>query len=85
MVISLEGERFRYDYTLSLDESITRASDPVGDINVDGGVNFADFVTFAMGFGRNPAAEGYNQRADLDADGEIDFQDFIIFAQHFGE
>ncbi len=85
IVTSLEGKRFRYSYTISVDEGITRASDPVGDLNFDGRVNFADFVSFAGGFGKKPDAEGYHQRADLNGDGEIDFQDFVIFARHFCE
>ena len=85
IVTSLEGKRFRYSYTISVDEGITRASDPVGDLNLDGRVNFTDFVGFAGGFGKEPNAEGYNPRADLNGDGEINFQDFVIFARHFGE
>ena len=85
IVTSLEGKRFRYSYTISVDEGITRASDPVGDVNLDGRVNFADFVGFAGGFGKKPDEEGYDPRADLNGDGEINFQDFVIFAGHFGE
>ena len=85
VVTSLEGVRFTYSYTLSVDESIQSASDPVGDINADGGVNFADFVLFAGTFGKSPSEEGYSQRSDLNGNGEINFQDFVIFAKRFGE
>ncbi len=85
VVTSLEGVRFDYSYTLSVDEGIQSASNPVGDMNADGGVNFADFVLFAGTFAEAPSEEGYNHRADFNGDGDINFQDFVIFARHFGE
>ena len=84
-VTSLEGTRFSYSFTLSVDANIRRPSSSVGDLDRNGAVNLADFVMFSQQFGQKPAAEGYDQRPDLNGDGRIDFRDFLIFASHFGE
>jgi hypothetical protein len=85
MVLALEGARFTYSYTLSLDTGITKSTNLVGDFDGNQRVNFNDFVTFAEGFTRDPEDEEYNQRIDLNADGGISFPDFVVFARHFGE
>lgn len=85
MVVSLEDERFDYEYTISVGTEISQASDRVGDFTGDVRVNFADFIAFSGGFNQKPSAAGYNQRLDLNGDGRIDFQDFLIFVSHFGE
>ena len=57
---------------------------PSPDLNGDGNVNFADFLTFADKFGSRPGHERYDPRCDLNGDGEIGFGDFLIFAGSFG-
>ena len=63
--------------TLAIPWLIAGAGCP-GDFNVDGTVNFADFVLFAQAFGRS------DPEFDLDGDGSVKFGDFVIFAQLFG-
>ncbi len=57
---------------------------PSPDIDGDGNVNFADFLTFAGKYGSRIGQDRYDPRCDLNADGQIDFADFLIFAAHFG-
>ena len=57
---------------------------PSSDINGDGAVTFADFLTFAGQFGSRRGQARYDARCDLDGDGQIDFADFLIFAARFG-
>lgn len=53
------------------------------DFNFDQVVNFADFLIFAQGFGRDPSDPAYNALLDLNKDTQIDFADFLIFATAF--
>ena len=57
---------------------------PSSDIDGDGAVTFADFLTFAGQFGSRRGQARYDARCDLDGDGQIDFADFLIFAARFG-
>ena len=57
---------------------------PSSDLDGDGTVTFADFLTFAGRFGSRRGQEQYDARCDLDGDGEIGFADFLIFAARFG-
>ncbi len=57
---------------------------PSPDINGDGNVNFADFLTFAGKYGSRIGQDRYDPRCDLNGDGQIDFADFLIFAADFG-
>lgn len=52
-----------------------------GDTDLDGRVDFADFLQFAANFGDEVAtwSEG-----DFSGDGKVNFQDFIILATNFG-
>ncbi len=57
---------------------------PSPDIDGDGNVNFADFLTFAGKYGSRRGQDRYDARCDLNGDGQIDFADFLIFAADFG-
>ena len=57
---------------------------PSPDIDGDGTVTFADFLTFAGKFGSRFGQDRYDARCDLDGDGQIEFDDFLIFANSFG-
>ena len=57
---------------------------PSPDLDGDGTVTFADFLTFAGRFGSRRGQEHYDARCDLDGDGQIGFADFLIFANSFG-
>lgn len=53
------------------------------DFNFDQVVDFADFLIFAQGFGRDPSDPAYNALLDLNKDQKIDFADFLIFVTAF--
>ena len=57
---------------------------PTADIDGDGQVDFADFLSFVGKFGTRRGDAEYDARYDLDSDGEIGFSDFLIFASNFG-
>jgi MYXO-CTERM domain-containing protein len=52
-----------------------------GDANLDGNVDFADFVTLANHFD-GPGGWG---DGDFDADGQVLFADFVILANNYGK
>jgi len=52
-----------------------------GDLNSDGLVNVADFISFNSFFGMNCGC----CRADIDRSGEVDVNDFLLFNSVFGE
>lgn len=53
-----------------------------GDINTDGSVDFADFLTLSSNFGKSNAvaADG-----DIDGDGTVGFADFLALSANFGD
>ena len=53
-----------------------------GDIDGNGTVEFADFLTLSNTFGQTVEA---GTGADLDGDGEIAFGDFLILSNNFGQ
>jgi hypothetical protein len=52
-----------------------------GDADLNGGVQFADFVIFAGSFGQSGAWTA----GDFDASGNVQFPDFAILANNFGQ
>ena len=52
-----------------------------GDANVDGEVNFADFLQFARAFGTQTSSW---TAGDFDGNGVTDFADFLILSGNFG-
>jgi len=58
-----------------------------GDFDLDGDVDFVDFLRFAQNFGKTgpaPAQTSPGMDGDVDLDGDVDFSDFLTFAQNFG-
>lgn len=53
----------------------------VGDVNLDGRVNFNDFITVAENFGKSNTTWG---EGDFDGNGVTDFSDFLLLAENFG-
>ena len=51
-----------------------------GDTNLDGRVNFADFLVLSKFFGRST---GLWSRGDFDSSGQVEFTDFLILARNF--
>lgn len=52
-----------------------------GDANLDGRVNFDDFVVVALNFGESVSSW---ELGDFDLDGQVSFDDFIKLSQNFG-
>ena len=52
-----------------------------GDANVDGKVNFADFLILSDNFGHDEATW---EDGDFDADGTVLFSDFLLLSDNFG-
>lgn len=51
-----------------------------GDADLDGDVDFADFLTLSSNFGK----EGEWADGDFNGDGEINFADFVVLSKNFG-
>ena len=57
------------------------ANSVLGDADLDGSVDFPDFLALSAGFGQSGGwAEG-----DFDASGAVEFPDFLILAENFGQ
>jgi len=54
-----------------------------GDIDLDGVVNFDDFLILAANFGTRENAK--RDEGDFNFDGAIDFADFLVLAANFGD
>lgn len=53
-----------------------------GDVNLDGKVNFTDFVTLARSYGKTSADWSMG---DFDYDGKVDFTDLVALARNYGQ
>lgn len=53
----------------------------LGDLDLDGKVNFTDFLSFSANFGKTDATF---EQGDQDGDGEVNFADFLEMSQNFG-
>ncbi len=53
-----------------------------GDVDLDGDVDFQDFLLLQVGYGNTSGAA--RSDGDLDADGDVDFQDFLVLQVNFG-
>jgi hypothetical protein len=57
----------------------------LGDLNLDGVVNSADFILFADSFGQSGGAAAAYYHGDVNYDGTVNSEDFILFADNFGK
>lgn len=64
------------------DRWLVEAEVLVGDANLNGSVDFADFLALSNNFGRQDANWG---QGDFDGDDEIGFGDFLLLAARFGD
>ena len=73
------GEAFLDNFSL---EVLTKTP---GDANLDGVVNFPDFLALSEHFGEGSRRDprGWSQ-GDFDGDGEVTFPDFLILSENFG-
>jgi fibronectin-binding autotransporter adhesin len=55
----------------------------LGDANLDGTVNLADFLALRRSFGTTSSANW--DQGDFDYDGKVDLNDFLILRAHFGQ
>ena len=53
----------------------------VGDANLDGNVDFPDFLALSAGFG----GKGGWADGDFDGNGQVEFPDFLALSANFGE
>jgi len=53
-----------------------------GDVNLDGAVDFADFLILSANFGKDSAAW---EDGDVNLDSVVDFADFLVLASNFGQ
>ncbi len=56
----------------------------LGDLNLDGFVNSADFILFANSFGQSGGSAAAWDHGDLNYDGSVNSADFILFADQRG-
>lgn len=66
--------------TADIDSYFDEADVLRGDLNLDGTVNFSDFVALSAGFGK---LGGWSQ-GDLSGDGEVKFEDFVALSANYG-
>ena len=64
------------------DRTVTVVAALPGDINIDGNVDFLDYITLKRNLG-TPRGAAWIE-GDLDGDGRIGRLDFLIFTAHFG-
>ena len=55
------------------------------DFDGSGTVDFADFILFAVAFGKAAGDPAYDAAFDIVPNRQIDFNDFLAFAGHFGK
>ena len=53
----------------------------LGDTNIDGEVNFTDFLALSLSFGGNG---GWGE-GDFDGNGRVEFPDFLALSANFGQ
>ncbi len=55
---------------------------PEGDVDLDGDVDFQDFLALQVGYGIT--SDAIRTDGDLDDDGDVDFQDFLVLQANYG-
>ena len=55
----------------------------VGDLDIDGDVDFFDYIATSNHFGETEGMTFYD--GDMDGDGDVDFFDYIAVSNHFGD
>lgn len=79
--------RFEYtgDDTVTIDDLEafveTRLDTRMGDTNLDGAVNFDDFLNLSQNFGKDFRDW---RRGDFDCNETVEFADFLFLSRHFG-
>jgi|GEM_PF-1561131 len=64
-----------------LDEVLIELNSAPGDFDLDGDIDFADFLQLSSNFGE----DGNYVDGDLDCNGEVGFSDFLSFSAGFGQ
>lgn len=64
-----------------LNRFLEQVNRQVGDVNLDGEVDFNDFLTLSTNFGQTSLTWTHG---DLDCDGEVAFADFLTLSANFG-
>ena len=67
-----------HELTLTVDHDLL-----IGDLDLDGDVDFFDYIATSNNFGET---EGMRfQDGDMDGDGDVDFFDYVTVSNHFGD
>ena len=69
------------DAGANLNASLEAGGFLAGDIDLNGDVEFADFLLISSSFG----GEGHYGQGDVDCSGNVDFADFLILSANFGK
>lgn len=56
----------------------------ISDIDIDGEVEYDDFIVLAGAYGSHEGMPAYDERADFNCDGYVNYDDFIILAGEYG-
>ena len=75
--VGVSPDRKRSLWIVQLDRPIDWI---LGDADLDGDVDFQDFLTFSSSFGM----PGEWEQGDFDLNGQIDFSDFLLLSNNFG-
>ena len=67
-----------HELTLTIDHDLL-----IGDLDLDGDVDFFDYIATSNNFGQT-GGMGF-QDGDMDGDGDVDFFDYIAVSNHFGD
>lgn len=68
----------------TISATLTAASLLGGDLDLNGKVEFADFLTFSGNFGITDKGGGY-ANGDIDLNGAVEFADFLTLSGNFGK
>jgi hypothetical protein len=58
---------------------------PLGDVNLDGEVNYKDLAIIVSRYGAALTDPEYTPYADLNDDFNIDYKDLAVVTSHYGE
>ena len=70
--------------TQDIESLLASAGTVNGDADLNGNVEFPDFVTLARNFGKSGASVFWSS-GDFDSSGSVAFRDFLILARNFGK
>jgi hypothetical protein len=79
-----QGRTLNYDVRLNDKDGVNVEKSVIGDVNLDGIVDYKDLAMLAASYGRMENELEFNANADLNKDGVIDYRDLAILAANYG-